>query len=78
MKETDNDIVLLLIKENKKLEEEITTLKDSIKGLKDLIDVCQAQINIFKWRYRWSSKDVEEVMKNYEEIKNKYNYPSYK
>jgi len=48
MKETDNDIVLLLIKENKKLEEEITTLKDSIKGLKDLIDVCQAQINIFK------------------------------
>ncbi len=77
MKETDNDIVLLLIKENKKLEEEIATLKNWIKVLRDLIDVCQAQVETLKG-IDWTTRDVEDTIKNYEEIKNEYNYPSYK
>lgn len=80
MKETDNDIVLLLIKENEKLEKEIATLKDGIAELKKYIDACQAQIDTLKEKSGWSSVDIEETIRNMRDYNfpNYFNYPSYK
>lgn len=78
MKETDNDIVLLLIEENKKLEKEIESLKDGVKVLKEAFDVCQAQVDTLRRKNGWTTEDIAVTIKNYEEIKNEYNYPNYK
>lgn len=71
-KKLDEDIVMLLIKENEKLEVLIKKANEKINKLQQEVAFLNAAFDsseVRQW-YNWNTKDVEDIIAH-------YNYPCY-